>query len=363
MDHRNQTGKHGGGARSLMAAAASLLFIVGAASLYVSSNSALIPALSSTDAQNNQRRGLSLTQLWVLKDPSQAALTAHKGCQVTNAELSPIPIAPTWQASFPGSGARMTWILVEALTGIQTNDDFDSHERGYENVVAVKTHYPVKDVSQKRRFQNLDKLFGRAMVILRNPMNAIPSYFNFRYEQLNHLPNHSTRGPNEDWVKYRDNKNYGLSVQILEYERFVEHWMEKFPEEERRDRLMVSYEDLTDNHLGPLVATRIADFLAETDGVNPVALKSIPCAWETIVDYKHVASLPDQSLNDGAPVETFVDPKSLRTGPKVRPYTEQNLTGMMAMIQRLLDKYSYDEDFVSIMVSYYETLSSTAPQE
>ena len=80
-------------------------------------------------------------------------------------------------------------MLVEALTGIRTTDDYDSHDRGYERVVAVKTHYPVKDA--RRRFKGLDEEYfggksgdGRAMVILRNPLNAIPSYFNLQYGKL-----------------------------------------------------------------------------------------------------------------------------------------------------------------------------------
>ena len=102
------------------------------------------------------------------------------GCQVTYAQLAQVDIAPTWQASFPGSGARMTWSLVEALTGIRTNDDYNSHERGYDRVVAVKTHYPVKN----SLFEELDYKFGRAIVILRDPSSAIPSYFNLQYGEL-----------------------------------------------------------------------------------------------------------------------------------------------------------------------------------
>lgn len=327
-----------------MAAAASLLFIVGAASLYVSSNS-LIGA-----PNNHQRRGLSVA----LPDG---------GCQVTYANPSPTPIAPTWQASFPGSGARMTWRLIEALTGIRTTNDYDSHERGYENVVTVKTHYPVKDA--RNGFAELDPLFGRAMVILRNPINAIPSYFNQLYEQVNHLPTHSTRGPNEDWIKYRDDKEEGLEFRLGHYERFVEYWMERYPE--RRDLLMVSYEDLTDTNLGPLVTMRIAEFLAETDGVEPIARESVPCVWETIVNYKNAAASPDMNPNNGVEEGRrkllFANPSSLRTGPKVRPYTKQNLADMLAMFHRLVEKYSYDEDLVRILVSYIEVVSKTEPQE
>ena len=89
----------------------------------------------------------------------------------------------------------MTWSLVEALTGIRTNDDYDSHERGFDRVVTIKTHYPVKDA--RHGFGKLDEALngrpggnggrehhvkaGRAIVIVRNPVNAIPSYFNLQY--------------------------------------------------------------------------------------------------------------------------------------------------------------------------------------
>lgn len=80
----------------------------------------------------------------------------------------------------------MTWVLVEALTGILANTDYDNHGRGYTNVVAVKTHYPVNN---KRRFRReLDPVYfgggdgsGRAVVILRNPKGFIPSMYNFAW--------------------------------------------------------------------------------------------------------------------------------------------------------------------------------------
>jgi len=397
---------------------------------------------------------------------------------VTYAKMTSYPIPPVWQASFPGSGARMTWTLVEALTGIRTNNDYDSQGRGYEHVVAVKTHYPVKDA--RRRFGDLDPLFGRAIVILRNPINAVPSYFNLQYEHLNHLPNHSTRGPNEDWIIYRDDPSSGLPYQIPSYESFVEYWMDKYPEPQQL--LMISYEDLTDSRMGPIAAARIASFLGETEGVNPIAAESIPCVWETIVNYKNAAEptpemyaeaaavlaetappaldmdfipeaaaplaetappamevdfirrkkrknvtppTPEMLAEAAAPLaetapppmevdvvqrkksrnvapltpemlaeaaaalaetappamemdfiqgknrrrlglaqgKTHADPSSLRTGPKVRPYTGQNLADMVAMFQRLVEKYNHDEDFVRIMGSYIETVSNTAPQD
>mmetsp|Transcript_5258 Transcript_5258/g.11937 ORF Transcript_5258/g.11937 Transcript_5258/m.11937 type:complete len:375 (-) Transcript_5258:224-1348(-) len=371
MNIQNQTEKLGRG-RALTAAA--LLCFSAAATLYVSSNSPPLqtdPTLIDTDIslsdlsteETNYYRSLSISQ-------------PNGDCQITYAQLSEIDISPTWQASFPGSGARMTWILVRALTGILTNDDNDNHDRGYSKVVAVKTHYPI----MKGRIGGLDKMFGRAMVILRNPITAIPSYFNQKYERQNHLPTHSTRGPNEDWIKYRDDPTYGVLAQIAGYEKFVEYWMEKYPE--RQNLLLFSYEDLTDNNLGPLIATRIANFLGQSEGVEHIATESIPCVWDTIVNYKNAGppvvegTLPENNevnasrkknmrrLEEKMYADQGWHPSSLspqRTGPKVRPYTEHNLELMLAMCQRLIEKYSFDEEFVRIMASYIDTVSNTVP--
>ncbi len=48
--------------------------------------------------------------------------------------------------------------------------------------MAVKTHYTLKDA--QRRFGELNQLFNRSMVVLRNPINAVPSYFNLQYSEL-----------------------------------------------------------------------------------------------------------------------------------------------------------------------------------
>ena len=305
----------------------------------------------NSDESDERRRRLSIA----LEDG---------GCTVTYAEMSEVEIPPTWQASFPGSGSRMTWSLVEALTGIRTNDDYDSHGRGYERVVAVKTHYPIKNARHK--FPELDTLFSRAMVILRHPHDAIPSYFNLQYEHWNNLPNHSTRGPNEDWLAYRENPVYGFNIQLAGYEKFVEYWMERYPD--RSNLLLLAYEDLTSDELGPSTTKRIADYLRQTEGVEPIADESVPCIWETIVNYKNH---PPASPNNGEDVSRArrltaihngeVDPSSLRSGPKIRPYTEEQLQMMIDMFQRLSEKYSHDRQFVRIMSMYTETIENTEP--
>lgn len=244
-------------------------------------------------------------------------------------------------------------------------------------------------------------------------------------EHMHELPNHSTRGPQEDWLKYRESEAYGFYYQIQNYEEFVSFWMEKYPD--RRNLLLLSYEDLTNNYIGPMVAARIANYLGEVDGIDPIREESIPCVWETIVNYKNGPPESSQNLNasdaipppggwpdpkspeeleeerkeramrrtkdrqnrireehqsereaineldnnlDTGAVEggrrrlgSFQDISSLRAGPKVRPYTEEMLKDMIAMFQRLLEKYAHDEELCRIMQVYIEVAQHTPPNE
>ena len=182
-------------------------------------------------------------------------------------------------------------------------------------------------------------------------------------EHEHHLPNHSTRGPNRDWRKYRDDPNKGLAAQLVNYEKFVEYWMEKY---DRSQLLLVSYEDMTDGMMGPLAAGRIAHFLGEVEGVNPIKPEAVTCVWETIVNFKNKQqpSDPEQKVLRGK--VKVIHPnrvKSLRSGPKDRPYTAQNLADMLALFRRLQSKYSHDEEFVRIMQLYVDVVEKTVPRE
>ena len=70
-------------------------------------------------------------------------------CEIT-AALPARGVEKSYAASYPGCGARMTWSLIEALTGMWTGDDWDSNGRG-RRVISVKTHYPHKAGKLVRR--------------------------------------------------------------------------------------------------------------------------------------------------------------------------------------------------------------------
>ncbi|KAL3783584.1 hypothetical protein HJC23_002088 [Cyclotella cryptica] len=283
-------------------------------------------------------------------------------CPLPRPHLSLHPLRPTWQASYPGSGSRMTWSLLQSLTSLQTGDDFNTHHYGYANVLTVKTHYPVKTAREGWEGIDVDVGFERAIVLLRNPMHAIPSYFNLLFERRHRLPNHSRRGGVEEWVRYRDHLGHGVMEQLELVERFVRYWMERFRGDARGNMLLVSFEELVDDVRGPEVARRMVEFLARgNEGLVDVDPGRVPCVWRAVVKYKDVNQ---ESLEmSGRRDATVANPHSLREGPNERPYRADQLEGMSVMLHRLMEAYSYDEEFVGILRGYVEVVSKTMPAE
>lgn len=146
-------------------------------------------------------------------------------CQVLEGLPPTKKIAPTFAASYPGSGAKMSWNLITGLTGIQTGDDHRINDVAWDESITVKTHYPHKEgnpniggmMERTEGEPGLKFSFPRAFVMIRHPMNAIPGYHNYLYEQKNGLAGHSTRAPLDEWLKWR-NANFGTwSCYILRF--------------------------------------------------------------------------------------------------------------------------------------------------
>ena len=342
------------------------LAALAAASIYYASIDSYSPSL---DAKSSQLIDPNADDEQYRRRLSKALSEGR--CVVTRGKLSETPIPPTWAASFPGSGARMTFFFIDALTGILTNSDYDPHDMGYERVISVKTHYPVNNV---RGFPELETKynFPKALLVIRHPKDAIPSLFNLHWEQKHRLPNHSTRGPQSDWLKYRDNHKIGRHCDVecnLElFETFIDYWMTKY--EDRSNLHVVSYEDMTNVDTGPQTALSITKFLGRTEGVTPIDDEHVPCIWEYVINHKmHVGDGSDTGEGKTkdrkliAAGKTLVDPASERSGPKIRPYTQEMLDGMIAMLQRLKERYGDDEELGKILDGYIETTLNTPAEE
>lgn len=180
----------------------------------------------------------------------------------------------------------MTHYLYEALTGLESGDEWLHRGDTYDHV-AIKTHYP----SKKHQIEG-SRLMQRAILLLRNPLHSIPSYHNFRYEMDNGIPNHTTKAPEEAWIKWRDEH---FDKELMAWKKHLVFWVKDFESssgntsvESDSNRLIISYERLVDSKTGPVESTRIANFLARTEGVQVVPPSQIPCVWDKVVNYKRI---------------------------------------------------------------------------
>lgn len=152
--------------------------------------------------------------------------------------------------------------------------------------------------------------------------------------------------------------------QIDMFEKFVVYWMERF-KVSRNDLLLVSYEDLIDVN-GADVTMRIVHFLMRDNGrdVLDIDLDKVECVWRKVVKFKEVQTqTQQQEMRDFEKVvrNTKANPHSLREGPRDRPYEQHQLEGMLAVLQRLMEVFSYDDEFVRIVRGYIHVVSNTAP--
>jgi len=269
-------------------------------------------------------------------------------CEIRKGIVPDYPIQSTFTASYPGSGAKMTWKLIEAMTGLVTGDDFQLN--GHANIVSIKTHYPSNEGREIPGAENIP----RAILLIRDPLQSIPSYFNFLYEYQNNLPGHSTKAPLEEWIKWR---NDNLDRQLQVWRRHAEYWMDGY---DNVHRLVISYENMIDDNAGGKEAMKIAEFLNRSDGVTTVTPEEVPCVWYTVVKYKKRRKLIEATDEENETVQNTAsvvvdDPQSKRGGPKyIAPYTPQQLKDLIQVLTQLLERYRDDKDLAPILVSYID---------
>jgi len=313
-------------------------------------------------------------------------------CEIRPAMAPKHPVTPTFTASFPGSGAKMTWNLIEAITGLVTGDDFQLN--GHNNMVSIKTHYPSHEGREVPGAENIP----RTILLLRHPLHSIPSYYNYLFEMENHLENHSTRAPLEAWIAWRD-ANFDRQLQV--WKKHTEYWMDHYSPV---NRLVVSYERMTSDDDGPVEATRVAEFLSRSEGVTTRPPEEIPCIWFKVVQYKKAkgdnaagqqgqqqseadSSPPGEQQQEqpepqqeqeqeqkegrrlqevppeqqgGAPCKGCSEsdpnrPESHRSGPKyLAPYSEKQLRDMIQVLSALLERYRDERALAPVLVGYID---------
>jgi hypothetical protein len=257
-------------------------------------------------------------------------------------------VNPSWIASYPGSGAKLTWKLIRAITGLWTSDDHDHNGRVESGlVVAVKTHFPShtpKEVFFKPSLQRIQ----RAILILRSPLASIPSYHNFVYEQMNKLRNHSTRAPIEVWLKWRDEF---FEAELRKWVDHAQYWIENYSE----SLFLLPFEHLTSPTTGIETLTQLSVFFANADseiGNHMVPPQQLPCIWEMYVKGKNLGSVESKarhSHREGRPIEY--------------PYTNVQLRTMITVILQLRDTSHTVVGLHDLLTEYAQLIQNTITQQ
>lgn len=150
-------------------------------------------------------------------------------CILTHAtNVTPDPnIKKTVLASYPGSGKRFTFNVIEALTNHVAGDDFDFSGYG-KDVLHLKTGYPHNDGTW-----SWGSTMDQVLLLIRNPRWAIPAYHTMRFEldfssnfaeSYTRLPFVHTHRPDvETWRTWRDNH---FEEELAAWERHLNFWMD-----------------------------------------------------------------------------------------------------------------------------------------
>jgi len=329
----NFSRKKGRAAASL--AAVAVLFVA-ISTLYTTSNynSHLEMLRSSQRALSNIEPLNEIAAVTVTDDAAPIDPQRPYGkCEIPRTSFANHPVETLYQPAFPGSGSRMTYELVSALTGMTISNDHnyavDPNVR--KRVVSVKTHYPNRNGISLEKY---DEDFHGALLVIRNPIKAIPSFFNFWYERINHLENHSIRAPTEDWIAFRD---ANLNEQLKSWAHHMDYWLNKYSKD-RSKLLVLPYEYLTDDARGPATALKLAAFLDSAKGVNVVKPEDVACIWHRSVKY----------MDEGEDVEGH----SVRVGSTATPYTQAQFDQIRSTLQKQKWKYKNDPEVFKIMDQY-----------
>ncbi len=310
--------------------------------------------------------------------------TPYEQCEVFSITVPSQPIIPIYAASYPGSGSQMTHYLFEAITGLEAGDEH--HHRGDKyDMITIKTHFPARPHNVEG-----NRMMTKVILLLRNPLYSIPSYHNFLYEEENDIPNHTMKAPVESWIKWRDDHVY---EEIAKWRDHTEYWLQQY---NRENRLVIAFERLTNNKMGPVESTRISNFLSRQDGVDVVSPSKIPCVWDKVVNYnrididehgneiskesarklvkkqnekvvRHLYTEDAKKLKKSkAIVKRRVkyvsreDPThpahSKRSGNQKYDFTKEQLLQLRSMLNRLRGKYLNEYTFVVIVSGYIEEI-------
>lgn len=268
-----------------------------------------------------------------LKDETSTSQLKHGkfNTEEDSAECRPLQpqkrqVTATWLSSFPGSGSRMVWKLIEAITGLYTGDDLDSAGHVSSGVaVAIKTHFPSHTKSAVFN-QQMFAPISRGILLLRNPMNSIPALFRFVYyiEQKNERT--GAPPPAKAWISWR-NQYFERELEL--WLQHTKWWLHNY---KRENLHLLPFEYLSSPLRGSDELQRVGNFLGSTDPTIAASLlepEKFCCVWEKLVNQD-----------------------DLDKAKKVAPYTAEHLEAIIQGLIQLRDNNKSFPEFFALMDEY-----------
>ena len=260
--------------------------------------------------------------------PDQASLEQFRvdaaQCEIKPPREERVPA--TWLTSYPGSGSKLTWKLIEAITGIITGDDYDTTGQASKGVVvAVKTHFPShteQRVFQKEMFQGIQ----RSIMLIRNPLHSIPAFFRFVYFEVEKNKrvvdgsNSSSEPPVNRWIFWRNNN---FEVEFKSWLNHAQWWLQHY---DPQNLHILPFEYLTSLERGTAELQSMGNFLGSTDPTiasSLITTEQYCCVWEKVIKNNNNNGEGQQQLL-GGPAKNYI-------------YTTEQLELMIQSLKLLRD--------------------------
>ena len=196
------------------------------------------------------------------------------------APLGKVSTKPIWVASYPGSGAELFRELITGITGQPTVDG--SLKGVCHNAITCKTHWPTMyQAAYQNPSYSSRRFHSSAILLIRNPSKAIPSWYNQMYETTNNLTFHSKQAPESQWNAY-SRRFHVIDQRLEEWKQLILYWVNS---ETYNVTLFVPYEKMVHETEGPLLLQTVAKTLerANVRVMSPTMFDDIACLWNVTV--------------------------------------------------------------------------------
>ena len=287
-----------------------------------------------------------------------------------SAKLPPI----TYLASYPGSGTRIARRLIRALTGgayrIQDAESDINNIRDIRHqsptttpMIMIQTRYPHKSGSLAAEPQH-DADARRAVILIRNPIRALPALFDELHASEKHLPkkfhphdntgnavnteDDTNRASVAEWISWRDRM---FETQMDQYAEFVRYWTNRY---DGRDRILLSYDDLVqvDESTGIEELIRLTMFLIGGESIwKNMIVDDAACVWRGMfaIDKENDGGLRYRHRR----LDSYIIPHPSSVGSSTvtdRPFTNEQLGKMAGMLLRVAE--DLNKQINQLLLSY-----------